>query len=301
MIRIVIFDLGLTLLDARDRPFPHVIGALTAIAGFRTADGRALRSCLVSDYEMPSSPLSTLQIGALFRAYLARLKASGLQPLFEPVQRRITLSTHAGVFKPERALFETALRRLRAAVTLEECLLVTEDAAHVRAVRRQLGMQALRFRGGAGADFEDWAQAPALIAHLVAPEHVGNLQAAVRAQLAAQGVEMDALELGAAGHYLARGRIWRPVAVPGLSEVARPLHIALPVSATLRRDAQGRLQARLKKPGAAEEAEAQRFVVDLARQGRIAGAGKAAASATHEIATDAQGRPCLRRRRFSAL
>lgn len=301
MIRVVIFDLGLTLLDARERPFPHVIEALQAIADFRTADGHALRSCLVSDYEMPATPTSTLQIGRLFRAYLTRLQASGLQPLFEPVQRRVTLSTHAGVFKPERALFETALRRLRAAVALKECLLVTEDAAHVHKVRRQLGMQALRFRGGAGADFEDWAHAPALIAHRVAPEHAGNLHAAVRAQLAAQGVELETLERDAAGHYLARGQVWRPVAVPGLPEPVGSLHMALPVSATLRRDAQGRLKVRLKKPGAAEEAEARHFAASLAHQGQIADAGQVSRGATHEIATDAQGRSCLRRRRFSAL
>jgi FMN phosphatase YigB (HAD superfamily) len=49
MIRVVIFDLGMTLIDGNRRPYPHVEDALRAIARLRTADGKPLRSCLVSD------------------------------------------------------------------------------------------------------------------------------------------------------------------------------------------------------------------------------------------------------------
>ena len=58
MIRVVMFDLGLTLLDANDQPFPHVKEALNAIAGFKTADGKKLRSCLVSDFDPPEPPVT---------------------------------------------------------------------------------------------------------------------------------------------------------------------------------------------------------------------------------------------------
>lgn len=301
MIRVVMFDLGQTLIDAHNKPFPHVEQALAAIADLRTADGRALRSCLVSDYDMPASAGSTQQIGRIFRQYLQLLQACGLRALFEPVQRRVTLSCHAGVFKPQRALFEAALRRLRAAVALKDCLLVTENAAHARAVRQQLGMQALRFRSGSSADFdfEDWSQAPALIAHLVAPHHPANLRAAVRAHLAAQGVELDALERDAAGHLQARGRIWQAVSVPGLAPPE--LHVALPVSAELSVGSKGALQSRLRRPGPGEREELRQFVASLARQGQIAqGAESHGGMASHEITTDAQGRRCLQRRRFSA-
>src|SRR5262249_19065641 len=56
MIRVVMFDLGGTLVDNDRRPFPHITDALTAIVAFKTADGKPLRSCLVSDYTMPEPP-----------------------------------------------------------------------------------------------------------------------------------------------------------------------------------------------------------------------------------------------------
>ena len=42
MIRVVMFDLGLTLVDNDVRPFAHVEDALTAISNFKTADGKPL-------------------------------------------------------------------------------------------------------------------------------------------------------------------------------------------------------------------------------------------------------------------
>jgi FMN phosphatase YigB (HAD superfamily) len=56
MIKVVMFDLGDTLIDANDHPFPHVADALTAIAGFKTAEGNPLKSCLVSDFAMAPVP-----------------------------------------------------------------------------------------------------------------------------------------------------------------------------------------------------------------------------------------------------
>ena len=46
MIRVLMFDLGMTLLDANDRPFPHVTDALSALAS------RPVKSCLISDFDM---------------------------------------------------------------------------------------------------------------------------------------------------------------------------------------------------------------------------------------------------------
>ena len=42
MIRVVFFDLGLTLIDAQNRPFPHVEDALATIQSFKTADAKKL-------------------------------------------------------------------------------------------------------------------------------------------------------------------------------------------------------------------------------------------------------------------
>jgi FMN phosphatase YigB (HAD superfamily) len=120
------------LVDSQNRPFPHVKEALQTIQSFVTAGGKPLVIGLVSDYELAAPPATPAKIAAIFDRYLAVLEQTGLQPFFEPVQRRVTLSTHAGVFKPDRKIFETALQRLRSKASLEECLFITENADHLR-------------------------------------------------------------------------------------------------------------------------------------------------------------------------
>jgi hypothetical protein len=148
MTRVLMFDLGMTLLDADDRPFPHVTDVLSALAS------RPVKSCLVSDFDMALTPAVAL------RRYVAILDAAGLRPFFEPVSKRVTLSNHAGVSKPNRKIFEKALQRLGASsVPFSECLFVTENADHIEAVRSRLRMQVLHF----GVDFTDWATFPDLL------------------------------------------------------------------------------------------------------------------------------------------
>lgn len=103
MIRVVMFDLGRTLIDDDERPFAHVEDALAAISAFTTPAGEAFRFCLVSDFTMPTAPPTAAKIAALFEEFLAILDRTGLRRFFEPVQRRVTLSTHAGVAKPARS------------------------------------------------------------------------------------------------------------------------------------------------------------------------------------------------------
>jgi FMN phosphatase YigB (HAD superfamily) len=176
MIRVVIFDLGGTLIDANNHPFPHAIDALTAIAGFMNADGKLLRSCLVLDFTMVTVPVTVAKVTAIFNQYLEILDGTGLRPFFEPAKKRVTLSTHAGSMKPDKKIIAKSIERLGVAVALKDCLFITENAEHVEKARTQLHMQALRFRvpGSAHFDFEDWSQAPALVAHLVAPQHFKN-------------------------------------------------------------------------------------------------------------------------------
>ncbi len=169
MIRVVMFDLGMTLIDAQNRPFAHVAHALETISTYKTKDGKPLRSCLVSDFTMPTPPITVQKKRALFDQYLDILGRTGLRPLFEPVNRRVTLSTQAGVLKPDRKVFETAVRRLRVRATLEECLFVTESSAHISAARQALHMRALQFAstGQPPFDFDDWSLFPALIAQFL--------------------------------------------------------------------------------------------------------------------------------------
>jgi HAD superfamily hydrolase (TIGR01509 family) len=160
-------DLGLTLVDANQRLFDHVREALTAIEGFRTADSKPLSSCLVSDFTIVAPPITPAKVRPVFEEYLAVLDAAGLREFFEPVSKRVTLSTHVGVNKPDRAVFIKALSRLQSRATLEECLFITENADHIRAARQTMGMTTLQFKSPEATrfDFDDWSQAPALIAH----------------------------------------------------------------------------------------------------------------------------------------
>ena len=222
MIKVVMFDLGGTLIDDARQPFPHVNDALTAIAEFKTTDGEALRSCLVSDFTMPSAPVTAAKITALFNEYLDILEETGLRSFFEPVGKRVTLSTQAGEVKPDRKIFEKALQRLGADAELEECLLITENAAHINKARTALHMQTLQF-GSAGAgqpDFDDWAEAPALVAKLVAPDRTVNAQAALKAHLAAKGIDLFNAELQEpTGTMTFSGQVWSPISVPGFEDL----------------------------------------------------------------------------------
>ena len=153
MIRVVVLDLGETLLHG-DQLFPHVPEALTALRKLRTSDGTRLQLCLVSDFTMANGT----SVRTLFSQYLRILDSVGLRRFFLPVGRHVTLSTHARVMKPDRRVYELALERLDTGATLSECVVITEDAGHIAACRA-LGMKGLRF----GADFTDWADAPALV------------------------------------------------------------------------------------------------------------------------------------------
>jgi beta-phosphoglucomutase-like phosphatase (HAD superfamily) len=314
MIRVLMFDLGGTLVDDQLKPLPHVPDALAAIAALRCADGKPLRSCLVSDYTMAPPQATVAQVRALFREYLAQLDQTGLRTWFEPVARRITLSTHAGRRKPAAAVFSKALARLQSKATLAECLLITENAAHAAAVRQKLGMQALLY-GGAGtpaADFCDWRQAPALVAARLGLAAEAEPHQRVRDRLLALGVEPETIETAAAGRLRIRGRVWQPLAVPGHPELDG-LCVAVPVDGECGPGPEGDAElVKLAQPGAKELAETTAFVHQLAEQGQIAGPAKGGAArgpsrgslpgqASHAVETDAQGRRRLVRKRFSAF
>ena len=304
MIRIVMFDLGETLIDANRRPFPHVREALTALAGFRTEDSSPLGSCLVSDDRMVPPPITPDKVRPVFEEYVAVLDAAGLREFFEPVDERVTLSTHVGVRKPDRAVFEMALHRLQSNATLQECLFITENAEHIRAARQTLGMATLQFKAPAAAefDFDDWSKAPALIAHLVAPEQPDNLRGAVQAHLAAQGVEtVNAQAVNTSGKVQVTGQVWHKLSVPGRPDLG-DLHVAVPVQGELTRGRNGDLAGKLPTQIDKEQLdELGSYVRSLAAHGQIeTGAGEPA-RATHAIETDDQGRRKLVRRRFNAL
>lgn len=304
MIKVLMFDLGATLIDADRRPFPHVRDALAALRDFQTSDAEPLQSCLVSDYTMISPPLTPAKVQPLFQEYLDILAATGLREFFEPVEERVTLSTQAGVNKPDRRIFELALQRVHSTASLKECLFITEDAEHIRRARQDLKMATLQFRapGATEFDFDDWAKAPALIAHLVDPEQPDNLRAAVQAHLAPQGVEnVNAETVGTSGKVHVTGQVWHKLSVAGHPDLS-DLHVAVPVEGELKRGKKGELAGNLStQPDKEHLDEAGNFVRSLAAHGQIGGSAGASARTTHAIETDDQGRRKLVRKRYSML
>jgi FMN phosphatase YigB (HAD superfamily) len=167
MIRVLMLDLGQTLVDG-DTPFPGVPEALEAIGDLTTGAGDPLATCLVSDWHMPPVPAKPQQIADRFKSYVDDLENMDLKPFFEPVDQRVTLSTHVGVGKPDCRVFQMALLRLGVPARLDQCLFITENPSHLAACQ-SFGMKTLRFdaSGSPAADFSDWSAAPALIAALL--------------------------------------------------------------------------------------------------------------------------------------
>lgn len=166
-------DLGGTLLDANNKVLPFVPAALKAIKGIKTEAGDPLAICLVSDFLMPTPQKSE---AVIFQEYVSLLRDLNLLKFFKPVARHITLSTHAGVNKPDRKIFELAITRLGLTAQLGECLFITENNAHIVAARN-LGMKTLRFNAAdPDHDFADWQAAPALISRTVNPGGMNLLE-----------------------------------------------------------------------------------------------------------------------------
>src|SRR4051812_20600957 len=122
MITVAFFDMGETLIHD-GRPIPGVAAALATVAGFHTADGALLFLGVVSDYFPPAPPPTEAKIAALEQRYRDEiLGPSGLAQFFQPFTQRVTLSTRAGVTKPARKVFVTALTRSATGATLAQCL-----------------------------------------------------------------------------------------------------------------------------------------------------------------------------------
>ena len=159
MIKALLLDLGDTLYDtAAKKPYPGVEDALAKLKALKAADHKPLVMCLVSDYTMPE-PRTPEAIAATFAEYLGVLDGTHLRGFFEPVDERVTLSTHAGVRKPAAEVFETALKRAKFHGSLRDTLFITENAGHIRVCRDQLHMKTLQF----GLDFTSWSDATKLI------------------------------------------------------------------------------------------------------------------------------------------
>lgn len=300
MIEIALFDVGETLIHEGE-PFPGVLDALESIARFETASQRPFFLGIVSDYHLPAQPSTEEEILDLERRYRDEvLGPAGLSRFFEPFEQHVTLSSRAGVYKPARSLFDLALARSGVPTTLSRCLFVTENAQHLVKCQ-EYGITPVRF--GPGGAFDDWADAPALLAEFVTPGQPRNLARALAPGLASRFGVVDFTPLSQEGKSL-RGQANRLVSLhdPRLGAL-NGIHVELPAEVIASLGHGGRLESVATGEADPEAvADAVEFVTSLIRSRRVVVPGQQppTVAATHSVQTDSAGRMRLVRRGYSA-
>ena len=292
---VLMLDLGETLIHDM-KVLPFVPEALTAFMQFEDADRQPLAMCLVSDFDMPAPPATAAKIATIFKRYVALLDQLDLRRFFERVDEHVTLSTHAGVRKPDQKIFELAIKRLRVTAKLADCIFITEDEDHIRHCRDALGMKVLQF----GTDFHSWSEAPVRVAALSATGDV-NLPAALSAWGKPHGLHAvsDVMKGGEPGTLHAQAQQWVPLSGHGLGTL-EGVHVQLPVALGLRLEPDGRIHSvQTGSPSREDMAEAASYLRGLVARGELG--EQAGPVATHRIETDSEGRRFLRRRGFTAI
>lgn len=162
--KVVLFDLGRTL-EHNDVLLPGANELLDAIEDMRDDVGARPELGLVSDYFPASTPA---EIETHRTSYYAILETLGIRARFEPVAKRVTLSTEVGVNKPDERIFRTALDKLGSAVSFADSIFITEAQEHVNACRN-LGMSAIHFQGPGqtGGEIDELTEAIPIIKSFV--------------------------------------------------------------------------------------------------------------------------------------
>ncbi len=278
-----------------DRVLPHVPEALEVVSRFETRGKPSLVLSLVSDYEMPTAPLTPRKVTTIFNKYAATLDRLQLKQFFEPVELRVTLSTHAGALIPDPRLFKKAIQRLRLRIGLDECLFVSNDAEHVEACR-DLGMTALLV--------DDWTEAPLSIARLVNPESTLNMSLALQIPLATtydvQLIRVNETSSSNVVHGLAKKLF--PVPLKKRRGATETIDVPFTVQVDISFDKQGKIRGvKTDQPTAEAIAESADYVETLEANKQIThGEGSPKGNETHELKTDEKGRKVLMRKRFTA-
>ncbi|MGK5169309.1 M20/M25/M40 family metallo-hydrolase [Geodermatophilus sp. CPCC 205761] len=145
----VLFDLGDTL-ESDGVLRPGALETLEELTGLCAGGRPAVVLGLLSDFRDAADPADVPEIVAEYHALLDELR---IRRFFEPLSRRVTLSTEVGVRKPAPAVFRAAVAKAEPALAFSDVLFVTENAGHVRAAR-ELGMAGVHLRppGGTGGE-----------------------------------------------------------------------------------------------------------------------------------------------------
>ena len=302
MIKLALFDLGETLLHGTT-PFPHAITALEAISRLHTRAGQPLVLGLVSDFLPADSPATEAKITAREQEYRNILVGARLSEFFEPFSSRVTLSTRAGVNKPDRRIFELAVKRSGVDASLDECAFTTEDADHL-AKCKEFGMVVIRFgtEPGLTPAFSNWSDAPRSFAGLLGPIDAHNQAVVTAAELSARHHLFGFIPAAPAQGSEYRGQARKLIELkdPKLGDLDG-VFAELPTDVIVSLGEDQRVaNVAATSPGKDEVADAVNFVAGLAKAGKIAIPGQPATGATHAVEQDDHGRKRLVRRHYSA-
>ncbi len=302
MVNVLMLDLGDTLIRRSDQTvYPNVLQALEVIRNFQTSSGETLRVCLVSDYEMPSA---SRPLDEIVTEFLLILESAALQTFFEPTEQNVTLSSHVGIYKPERRVFETAIERLGITATLDECIFITENTAHLQACR-SYGMKTIGFgeTGGFEPSFSDWAEAPLLIARLINSAFQSNLTDAIGLRLAvSHNLEVQQIEPTGVNEFHIYAKAWQPVSGNDMGAL-EDVRVQLPVEGTIEIDSQGRIKAmQITNPSEETVGEARTYVQSLIESNQVEfSSGELSPGKTYQVEETPSGERRLLRKRFSSL
>jgi FMN phosphatase YigB (HAD superfamily) len=143
--KVILFDLGNTLEDQqREVLLPGALRTLKAMRTMRDLEGRAAVLALVSDFGKTGA--TPAEIHTSRTDYYAILDRYNIRRFFEPVARRVVLSTEVGALKPHRKVFRAVINRNDRSLRFADLFFVTERRSHVLAARA-LGMRAVHFKG----------------------------------------------------------------------------------------------------------------------------------------------------------
>jgi hypothetical protein len=295
MIRVLMLDLGETVIDKDMKLLPHVREALETVRGFETEAHKPLSVCLVSDFDKPGKT-----VGEIFQEYVEILENVRLRQFFEPVEKRVTLSAQAGVGKPERGIFEFAVKRLGVKAKLDECLFITENAGHIEK-SRLLGIKTLMF-GKTNADFSDWSEAPLLIAQIVNPASTKNLEGALRFALAVDH-DLELLSVSQkSGDGIIRGKVNKSHSLPNSeSEGGQKSIVTIPVNVEIKMSKKGKVKTvKTEEPEKEHLDEAAHYIKTLEDNKQVKhGEGPLGPGETHRETVNEKGEKRIERKRFS--
>ena len=301
MIRLMLFDLGETLIHD-GAPFPHVLDALTTIAGFNADDGQRLALGIVSDYGSPQDWGHEDRIQAREAEFAAILRTAGIEAWFQPFERCVTISARAGVNKPDPRIFELAVHRSGLNAQLSECLFVTENVSHLLAAR-SLGLSILGFGNHIAGitSFDDWSNAPLLTSRVVSSTNDQNLNQALALALKdSQGVIDFTCLSRSTDNIQGQGTQQIQLTSPELGPLSGA-YVKLPADVSILCKADGTIdEVQVRPPSEEDIKEATSYVQRLMHRGQISDHPEVLAKgATHAVETDAQGRRFIVRQRFS--